>query len=201
MINKKELIDPETVEFFIPFSNNALQFITIKGWDGQALKLNIDFFRQFLENYMRITVSENIRRDKKAMKKILDWGVMLKKFTDFGIIYIIYENYKGGYVYIGQKGSVQELENLDFKKDGWNKLEEILIFSKKDQLRLSLRTAIEAKILKEVMNNEKFRLLNNKRESEEKIKLSEFQLEDLDVKLYYNKIKLILTCLGISLLK
>ncbi|MHA1272823.1 MAG: hypothetical protein ACTSVV_01780 [Promethearchaeota archaeon] len=201
MINKKELIDPETVEFFIPFSNNALQFITIKGWDGQALKLNIDFFRQFLENYMRITVSENIRRDKKAMKKILDWGVMLKKFTDFGIIYIIYENYKGGYVYIGQKGSVQELENLDFKKDGWNKLEEILIFSKKDQLRLSLRTAIEAKILKEVMNNEKFRLLNNKRESEEKIKLSEFQLEDLDVKLYYNKIKAILTCLGISLLK
>ncbi|MGQ4874097.1 MAG: hypothetical protein ACP6IY_08510 [Promethearchaeia archaeon] len=201
MINKKELIDPETVEFFIPFSNNALQFITVKGWEGQALKLNIDFFRQFLENYMRITVSENIRRDKKAMKKILDWGVMLKKFTDFGIIYIIYENYKGGYVYIGQKGSVQELENLDFKKDGWNKLEEILIFSKKDQLRLSLRTAIEAKILKEVMNNEKFRLLNNKRESEEKIKLSEFQLEDLDVKLYYNKIKLILTCLGISLLK
>lgn len=200
MINNADLIEESTVEFYVPFKDNSIQFITLKNWDGRALKLQMPFFRELLANYFRITTTDAIRRQKKLIKKVIDVNSRLKKATDFGVIYLMWEGYKGGKVFVESASAVGDGSDWNFTREGWNKLTEVLIISKEDQFSLSLRTAVEAKLLQRIQKSSKFSLLNDPKSVQEKIKLAEFQLEDLDVKVYHHRIKTILDCLNVPLL-
>lgn len=200
MIESKEKLNERIVEFSLPLVDNSLQFISIKGWDGQVLKIRVSRAREMLEDYMRIVITDELRKDKKFAKKIIDLNAQLEKYTEHGVIIILWGDNKGGNVYIEQIPTIKEVQDIEFTKDPWNKLTELLIISKKDQFILSLRSAVEAKLLNAVLETSKFSLLNPKKDINEKINYSKHQFDDLIVKVYYNNIKAILDCLGVELL-
>ncbi len=201
MINSIDSLFQTSIEVFLPITNKCLQFIDVKDFDGQALRLDLPTFKELLINHMKISYIEELGKNKKAMKRISDIEQDLQKRTSNGIVFVMLEDIKGGVVYIGQKGTTNELADLKFDAQGWNKLKEIYIFSKKNgQFPLSLRTAIEAKLLKTAKSSKKYVLLNNKEETDEKIRFAEYQLKDYEVELFYSKVKAIFSCFGFELL-
>ena len=201
MIDSRDLIAPEKVEIILPLTDNSIMFINVKGWESQALKLEIPVFQALLKNTMRLLVSDELRLDKKVLKKTLNLNIQLKKNTESGVVYILWERNKGGRVYIGQAPNILELNDINFADVGWNKLNEILIISKNEIFPLSLRLSIEARVLKTVRENKFFSLLNNKKDVEEKINSSEFQFKDLNVRIFYLNVEKIFACLSVDLLK
>ncbi len=201
MIDSIDALFQTSIEIFLPIANKNLHFIDVKDFDGQALRMDLPIFKELLKNYMKISYNEELGKNKKAIKRISDIEQDLQKRTTNGIVFVILEDIKGGAVYIGQKGTVNELSDLKFDAQGWNKLKEIYIFSKKGgQFLLSLRTAIEAKLLKTAKTSKKYVLLNNKEETDEKIRFAEYQLKDYEVELFYSKTKAIFSCFGFELL-
>lgn len=201
MITNKETLSPESVEVIRPILDLSLHFINVKGWEGLTLKMNFEIARDLLKQYMRVIISDDLLQDKKFAKKILDLNNKLEKHTETGILYIIWENNKSGNVFVNQTPKIETLNDIDLEKGGWENLNEIIIFSLKGQFSLSLRTAVEAKLLDIIKDNKKFKLLNTPDEIEEKIKLSKHQFRTIEVNTFYNAIKLILDCLNVDVLK
>lgn len=201
MIRSVDIYEPKTIEVILPFTNSKLQFIDIKEWDGQAIRMDIEFYKQLVEAYMRVTVTDDIRRKKKVMKKIIEINADLRRRTDFGLIYLLLEGNKGGITLIGQTSRISSVDDWDFTKPPWNKFSEIFIFSMKNEsFPLSLRTTVEAKLLQNAMDNEAFTLLNEQKDTAEKIKLAEFQINEPDVVRYYESVRVVLKAFNILLL-
>ena len=200
MIDSKDALGEETIEISLPLTDNSLQFISIKGWDGQALKMSVEKAQEMLENYMRILITDELRREKKFAKKIIELNAQLKRYTEFGVISILWENNKGGNVFIKESPTIEEVKDIDYTKPPFNTLTDLIIISKKDQFILSLRSAVEAKLLNALLDSPKFKLINPKKEIEEKINYSKHQFNDLIVRIFYKNIKAIFNCLGVDLL-
>jgi len=202
MINSRELIDSAEIEINIPFKNLDLQFITCKNWEGQAIKMPISLFKELLDSYLRILITDELRRDKKIVKKIININVQMEKHTDHGIVYILLEKPDGGIAKVGQLPKISVMGLDTFNEEGWAKFSEILLLSMKNQLfTLSLRTTIEAKILNSSLEKKTFKIIHDEKVTEEKIKLANFQFRDLNVLNYYKNLKNVLKCYGIKLLE
>ncbi len=204
MIESKDLEDQSNIEIFLPFTSKNLQLIDIKGWKGQALKMDINTFKELVSRDMQLSVSDEIRSDKKLMKKISNVETQIIKRTEKGTVFVLIEKRKSGFALIGQSGTISDKSDWNFSDDRWIKLREIFFFSMKNEsFSLSLRTSVEAKLLKNIMERgyKNFHFFNKKNESEEKIKLAEFQLNDIEVQDYFNKILAVLRCYGVQLFK
>ncbi|MHA1146971.1 MAG: hypothetical protein ACTSR8_01875 [Promethearchaeota archaeon] len=200
MIDSKDALGEDSIEISLPLADNSLQFISVKGWDGQVLKMSVEKAREMLENYMRILITDELRRDKKFAKKIIELNAQLKRYTEFGVVCILWENNKGGNVLIKESPTIEEVKYIDFTKAPFNTLTELMIISKKNQFNLSLRSAVEGKLLDSLLDSPNFKLLNPKKDIDEKINYSKHQFNDLIVRSYYKNIKSILNCLGMDLL-
>ncbi|MHA1292255.1 MAG: hypothetical protein ACTSQJ_06255 [Promethearchaeota archaeon] len=202
MIDSGEVIEQISIEINIPLKNFDIHFITAKNWDGQCVKMPVFLFKKLMETYLRILISDELRKDKKILKKIITINSDLKKHMDRGVVYVLIENYDGGAVRINQLGMISEIDEETYKEEEWDRFSYVFIFSMKNQpFSLSLRSTIEAKIIKNAIKNKNYNLLNNKKESEEKIRLAEFQLKEPAIQKYYEFVRAIFRCFGIDLLQ
>ena len=72
MIESKDALDERSIEITLPLADNSLQFINVTRWSGQILKIRLSKAREMLENYMRLLITDELRRDKKFTKKIIE---------------------------------------------------------------------------------------------------------------------------------
>jgi len=194
-----------SITSILPFSDDRVIFLDIDGWTGQGIKINREYYLNFIRNKSKIEAEE-----KGFIKDISE--EILRRTKNIGGIYILIgediQSTKDGIAYIGEThnfekrmmnyfaGSFSEgdNENKDF-------CSEILFFSKKrkrggETLDISLRRAIEAKIIEEARKSDKYEILN-----------SNLSSNDLDLrkkyikKEFFNKIKILLSHLGIRLLQ
>ncbi len=201
MIEPKDLLEGSKIELDYPLAKPFILFINLKDWNGQGLRLKVEFLKKLMENYMTIPPPEGVNKNKKLLKKLTEINKQLNKRTEFGSIFIFLEDRTGGNVYIGQASKISKINEWDFNEQGWNTFKEVFIFSLPgEQMSLSLRTSIEAKILKHLMNSKNFKLINDKAESEDKLRYAEFQLNDHNIVFFFNKIKSVFACLDIHLL-
>jgi hypothetical protein len=200
LINSSELFFLKTVKFFVPFSNNLLQFMTITDWDGEGLKMDVSTLKGLLDNYMGLSVSEQVQEKRKHMKKIGEINEKLAHFSENGLVFLFLERFDKGLAYIGQTNSLSRIEEQwDFQDDKWKKFTIFLGFTYQDKgFGLSDRTTIEAKLLNNV-NTTQYTLLNQAEVTQEKIKLAEYQLKEPYVTRFLRYIKVILRTLGIEL--
>jgi len=202
MIEPNDFLGGKTLNLHYPLSKRAILFISMKDWDGQALRLEVEFLKKLMENVFTIPPPPEQNKNKKFLKKLTELNNQLNKMTEFGTIFIFLEGRRGGNVYVGQASKLTRVNDWNFDEPGWNSFEEVFVFSiEGEQMSLNLRTAIEAKLLKFLMNSTEFTLLNDKAESEDKLRYAEFQLKEPEVVRFYDKIKTILHCLDISLLE
>ncbi len=68
---------------YLPFSDDRIQFLDIRGWDGQAIKLNREFYIDFLRN-KRIFYS-NFSEEKRNDIK----NEIIERTEDVDGIYIL----------------------------------------------------------------------------------------------------------------
>jgi len=198
---------------YLPFSDDRIQFLDISDWNGQAIKLKRDYYINLIMKAM--TLDSNFTHEKSN-----DIIEELKRRTEtVEGIYILLgedtENVKDGIAYIGEtsdfkrrmlqyfggkpKSSIANGDLSNYNKDFCL---EIFFFSKKGKLggagvSESLRKAIEARVIQNAKNINRYRILNSKQTYSGKLNLSEKDaLEEFLI-----NIKIILQHLGISLLK
>lgn len=218
-MKRSEIMTPNiistTISSYLPFSDDRLQFLDINGWDGQVIKINRQFYIELLRTQMSIEM--DIPQINK--KKIID--EIVSRTENIDGIYILFgedvEAVNDGIAYIGETGNFKRRMKQhfggydDFTEDTaeraqaneeWEFLSNIFFFSK--SLKLggaglgeSLRKAIEAKIIQEAKNSNNFRILNRTENYS-----GQLNLIDNDILFdFFEKIKIILEHLGISLLK
>lgn len=198
---------------YLPFSDDRVQFLDIRGWNGQAIKLNRDFYIDLIMKRMRLDTNFTQEKNNDIIEE-------LKGRTEAGEgIYILLgedtENVKDGIAYIGETNNFKrrmlqwfggkpkdndEIEDEIFSNQDF--CSEIFFFSQKGKLggagvSESLRNAIEARIIQDAKNINRFRILNSKQSYSGKLNLSEKDaLEEFLI-----NIKIIFQQLGISLFK
>ena len=198
---------------YLPFSDDRVQFLDIRGWNGQAIKLNRDFYIDLIMKKMRLDTKFTQEKNNDIIEE-LRW-----RTEDVEGVYILLgedtENVKDGIVYIGETSDFKRrmLQYFGGKPRDNDQVEddfltnkdfcsEIFFFSQKGKLggagvSESLRKAIEARIIQEAKNIARFRILNSKQTYSGKLNLSEKDaLEEFLI-----SIKIILQHLGISLFK
>jgi len=113
------------------------------------------------------------------------------------------EDMKGGVAYIDQIPllSKKTVSDFDFSQQGWNKLNEVFIISTKDEkFPLLIRTIIEALLLRDVMESNKFTLINDKTDSEDKITGAKHRFRAPEALGFLNNIYSAFKSLGIILM-
>ncbi len=202
MIEPDDLLEESKIELIYPLVKPSILFIELSDWNGQGLRLKVDFLRKLIENYLTIPPPPEVSKNKKLLKKLTEINNQLNKRTEFGSIFIFLEDRRGGNVYVGQASKLSKITDWNFDDPGWKTFKEVFIFSLKgDQMSMSLRTSIEAKLIKFLMESKNFKLINDKAESEDKIKYAEFQLNDPNIVRFYNKMNAVFKCLDIFLLE
>jgi hypothetical protein len=202
MIEPNDILGESTIELNYPLAKRSIIFISLKDWKGQALRLEVEFLKKLIENYMTIPPPPDINKNKKLMKKLTDINNKLNKMTELGTIFIFLDDRRGGNVYVGQASKLSKITDWNFDEQGWSSFKEVFIFSLKGEaMTMSFRTSIEAKLLKFLMDSKNFKLINEKAESEDKLRYAEFQLNDPNVVRFFQKISAIFRCLDITLLE
>ncbi len=195
---------------YLPFSDDRIQFLDIRGWNGQAIKLNRDYYIELIMKGMKLDTNFNSKKNNDIIDE-------LKGRTEGTEgIYILLgednENVKEGITYIGETNDFKRrmLQYFGGKSintdigDLYTKdfCSEIFFFSQRGKLggagvSESLRKAIEARVIQEVKKNNRYRILNSKQKYSGKLNLSEKDaLEEFLI-----NIKIIIQHLGLSLFK
>lgn len=172
MIDSIDQYNPAIVEITTPFTHLNFHMIDLKGWSGQIIKTDVSFFKILLENVMSIQLAHELRNEKKLVKNLTNINIQIGKIVNFGTLLIMMEDIKGGAVYIDQVPNLSQkiVSDFDFSQSRWNKLSYVFIISTKDEkFPLLLRTVVEALLLRDVMENNKFTLINDKAETDDKI--------------------------------
>ena len=204
MIKSSEEYDPVIVEIIRPITNLDLQVIEIKGWNGQVLKLGISLYEEIKANKATIQPDHGITNDKKILKKIAGLNQEIENRAQEGALVLILENYTRGNLYIAQVPKLfgKLTEEWDFAGADWKSFSDIFVFSLKIKpFILSFRSGVEALLLKNVMKNKNFKLLNENDYIEESIQIAEHQLKDEKILNYYQNIKDLLKTLNIKILE
>ncbi len=166
---------------YLPFSDDRIQFLDIRGWDGQAIKLNREFYINFLRN--KTIIYSDFSEEK--IKDIKNEIVERTEDVD-GIYTLLGEDMKGkddGICYIGETAdfkrrmsqhfrgktveeplSINSTEDFNYEKSK-EFCSEIFFFSQRGKLGgaglgESLRKGIEAKVIKAAKNSKKYHITN-----------------------------------------
>lgn len=176
--------------------------MTITDWDGEGLKMDVSTLKGLLDNYMGLSVSEQVQGKRKHMKKVGEINEKLAHFSENGLVFLFLERFDRGLAYIGQTSSLsRKEEQWDFHDEKWKRFTIFLGFTYQDKgFGLSDRTTIEAKLLNHV-NSSQYTLLNQAEVTQEKIKLAEYQLNEPYVIRFLRHIKVALHTLGIEIFK
>ena len=203
---------------YLPFSDDRVQFLDIRGWDGQATKLNREFYLEFIRNGLGSQLGLNEEQNKDISNEIIG------RTENVDGIYILLgedvDNIKDGIAYIGETGDFRRrmmqyfasTQSTSTQGDAINNEDEIIstkefcseifFFSQRGKLGgaglgESLRKEIEAKIIQEALISDRYRVVNATQNYNGKLNLSE---KDVLYE-FFDRIKIILEHLGNSLFK
>jgi len=198
---------------YLPFSDDRVQFLDIRGWDGQSIKLNREFYIEFIRNGLGLNFGLNKEQNDDISKEINE------RTENVDGIYILLgedvDNEKDGIAYIGETGDFKRRmmqyftsrprDKTDYNEDIISTKEfcsEIFFFSRRGKLGgaglgESLRKAIEARIIQKAADSDHYNVINTAMKYNGKLNLSEKDI----LYGFFNRIKIILEHLGISLFK
>ena len=197
-------INLTSIRSILPFSNDLLQFINIDDWDGRVIKVNRDFYLNYLndpENQRQIL---KINGDQSMQSKLLQ---EIKERTENASgIYILYgdtvDTSYEGVAYIGQTNNFPKRMKDHFlspdERDNNEPLTNILFISKsKNAIPEDIRRVIESLIIKNSKKADVYEIMNGTANT-----TVDPQLSDQNTALvFYNHAKMILEQLSIPLLK
>lgn len=184
----------------MPFSDDNLQFIDVRGWAGQAIKINRDFYINLIRNQLNITDFEEVRKE-----------ILLRTENVDGVYILIGEDLEEsnplieGVTYIGSTGNFKQRMKNYFGIDEVGKKDfcsSIVFFSLRKKLGgaglgESLRKAIEAEIIQTAKKVKRYKVINTQEQYNTSINLSDRDI----LKDFVNNVKIILENRGITLLK
>jgi len=120
---KLRAIISSAIYSYLPFSDDRVQFLDIRGWDGQSIKLNREFYIEFIRNGLGSQLGLNKEQNNDISKEIIE------RTENVDGIYILLgedvDNVKDGIVYIGETGDFRRRmmqyfarrsrDNIEFK--------------------------------------------------------------------------------------
>lgn len=191
---------PTTITSYLPFSNDILQFIDVRGWDGQSIMVNREFYMNLIKGRLETNKIQKIYVEIIERTENVD-GIYILFGEDLEDLNPLNE----GVAYIGSTGNFKQRMTNYFgneEEGGMDFCSRIIFFSRKTKLGgaglgESLRKAIESEIIKLSKKVKRYRILNIQEDYHGRINLSD---QDL-LKDFVRRIKIILANMGVSLLK
>ncbi len=200
MIKILKNLFPTTITSYLPFSNDIIQFIDVRGWDGQSIMINREFYLNLIRGRLETDKIPKINEEIIERTENVD-GIYILFGEDLEDINPLNE----GVVYIGSTGNFKQRMTTYFRNEEESDVDfcsKIIFFSRKNKLGgaglgESLRKAIESQIIKLSKKVKRYRILNIQEDYHGRINLSDQDLlED-----FIKRIKIILANMGVSLLK